>query len=107
MTFLFILFTTLFADANAQYAEGNYAEAAIQYEQILAELPSTSVADLPSDYAVVYYNLGNAYFKQGELAQSILAYERALRLQPSFKDAKHNLLNDTTKIINQLENSKL
>ena len=63
MKFLFIILTTLFVDANAQYAEGNYAEAAIQYEQILTEQPS----------AEVYYNLGNAYFKQGELAQSILA----------------------------------
>ena len=106
MTFLFILFTTLFADANAQYAEGNYAEAAIQYEQILADLPSTSVADLPSDYAVVYYNLGNAYFKQGELAQSILAYERALRLQPSFKDAKHNLLFAQSRIIDNIEDTQ-
>ena len=106
MTFLFILFTTLFADANAQYAEGNYAEAAIQYEQILAELPSTSVANLPSDYAVVYYNLGNAYFKQGELAQSILAYERALRLQPSFKDAKHNLLFAQSHIIDNIEDTQ-
>lgn len=106
MTFLFILFTTLFADANAQYAEGNYAEAAIQYEQILAELPSTNVADLPSDYAVVYYNLGNAYFKQGELAQSILAYERALRLKPSFKDAKHNLLFAQSHIIDNIEDTQ-
>ena len=106
MTFLFILFTTLFADANAQYAEGNYAEAAIQYEQILADLPSTNVADLPSDYAVVYYNLGNAYFKQGELAQSILAYERALRLKPSFKDAKHNLLFAQSRIIDNIEDTQ-
>ena len=81
MKFLFILLTTLFADANAQYAEGNYAEAIVQYEQILTEQQAPEV----------YYNLGNAYFKQGELAQSILAYERALRLKPSYKDAKHNL----------------
>ena len=39
----------------------------------------------------VYYNLGNAQFKQGELAQSILAYERALRLRPNYPDAKYNL----------------
>ena len=90
MKLLLIILTTLFADANAQYAEGNYAEAAAAYEQVLAELPTNSLAELPSDYAVVYYNLGNSYFKQGELAQSILAYERALRLEPSMKDAKRS-----------------
>lgn len=96
MKLLLIIFTTLFADANAQYAEGNYAEAAAQYEQILAEQPS----------AEVYYNLGNAYFKQGELAQSILAYERALRLKPSMKDAKHNLEFAQSRIIDNIEDTQ-
>lgn len=96
MKLLLILLTTLFADANAQYAEGNYAEAATQYEQILQEQPT----------AEVYYNLGNAYFKQGELAQSILAYERALRLKPSFKDAKHNLQFAQSRIIDNIEDTQ-
>ena len=96
MKLLLILLTTFFADANAQYAEGNYAEAATQYEQILQEQPT----------AEVYYNLGNAYFKQGELAQSILAYERALRLKPSFKDAKHNLQFAQSRIIDNIEDTQ-
>ncbi|MBO4986921.1 MAG: tetratricopeptide repeat protein [Paludibacteraceae bacterium] len=96
MKLLLILLTTLFADANAQYAEGNYAEAATQYEQILQEQPTPEV----------YYNLGNAYFKQGELAQSILAYERALRLKPSFKDAKHNLQFAQSRIIDNIEDTQ-
>ena len=106
MKLLFIILTTRFADANIQYAEGNYAQAATQYEQILANLPSTDVADLPSDYAVVYYNLGNAYFKQGELAQAILAYERALRLQPSLQDAKHNLQFAQSRIIDNIQDTQ-
>lgn len=96
MKLLVIFLTTLFAQANAQYAEGNYAEAAVQYEQILAEQPS----------AEVYYNLGNAYFKQGELAQSILAYERALRLKPSYKDAKHNLQFAQSRIVDNIEDTQ-
>ncbi len=96
MKLLLILLTTLFADANTQYAEGNYAEAATQYEQILQEQPTPEV----------YYNLGNAYFKQGELAQSILAYERALRLKPSFKDAKHNLQFAQSRIIDNIEDTQ-
>lgn len=67
--------------ANIAYADGRYEEAAAGYEALLAESPN----------ATLYYNLGNARFKQGELAQAILNYERALRLNPNHKDAKYNL----------------
>ena len=78
---LHIFAQSAFDEANATYAEGRYGEAAAMYQSLLDEQPD----------AQVYYNLGNAYFKQGELAQSILAYERALRLNPNDKDAKYNL----------------
>jgi len=81
MKILAILMATLFAQANEQYAAGNYAEAAAIYSQIVTEQPSS----------VAYYNLGNAYFKQGELSQSILAYERCIRLDPRNQDARFNL----------------
>ena len=96
MKLLFIFLYLLFSQANAQYAEGNYAEAAAQYEQVIAEQPS----------AEAYYNLGNAYFKQGELAQAILAYERALRIEPSYKDAKHNLLFAQSRIVDNIEDTQ-
>ena len=67
--------------ANAAYADGRYEEAAAGYEALIAETPD----------ATLYYNLGNARFKQGELAQAILSYERALRLDPNHKDAQYNL----------------
>lgn len=96
MKLLLIFLTSLFAQANAQYAEGNYAEAAAQYQELLAQQPS----------AQVYYNLGNAYFKQGELSQSILAYERALRLKPNFKEAKHNLQFAQMQIVDNIEDTQ-
>ena len=96
MKLLLIFLTSLFAQANAQYAEGNYEQAAEQYQQVLAEDPS----------AEVYYNLGNAYFKQGELAQSILAYDLALRLKPSIKDAKHNLQFAQSRIIDNIDDTQ-
>ena len=95
MNLLFIFLSTLFVDANALYAEGNYAEAAAVYEQVVVDQPS----------AEVYYNLGNAYFKQGELAQSILAYERALRLKPSYKDAQYNLHFAQSRIVDNIEDT--
>ena len=93
MNILLIFLTSLFLNGNTHYAEGNYAEAVVQYQQLIEQQPS----------AEAYYNLGNAYFKQGELAQSILAYERALRLRPSYKDAQHNLQFAQTKIVDNIE----
>ena len=40
----------------------------------------------------LYYNIGNCYYKLGNcLGQSILYYERALKLDPSYEDAQVNL----------------
>jgi len=40
---------------------------------------------------VLYYNLGNAYYKAEQTPQAILAYERALLLNPADRDARFNL----------------
>jgi tetratricopeptide (TPR) repeat protein len=95
MNILVILLSTLFLQANVEYAEGNYAQAAQTYQEILQDSPC----------AEVYYNLVNAHFKQGELAQAILAYERALRLQPSMKDAKYNLQFAQSCIVDNIEDT--
>lgn len=39
----------------------------------------------------VYYNLGNAYFRNDNLGKAVVAYERALRVDPTNEDARHNL----------------
>ncbi|MBR0531099.1 MAG: tetratricopeptide repeat protein [Bacteroidales bacterium] len=39
----------------------------------------------------LYCNIGDAYFKQGNYPKAILNYERALKLDPSFSDARYNL----------------
>lgn len=39
----------------------------------------------------LYYNIGNAYFKAGDVSRAILYYERAKRLDPSNEDVSHNL----------------
>ncbi|MCR5560341.1 MAG: BatD family protein [Bacteroidales bacterium] len=39
----------------------------------------------------LYTNTGNAFFKTDDYARAVLWYERALRLDPSFADARHNL----------------
>ena len=88
-----LLAQSTFELANTAYAEGRYEEAATTYESLLAEGPN----------ATLYYNLGNARFKQGELAQAILNYERALRLKPNYKDAQYNLAFAQSRITDNIE----
>ena len=71
----------LWNSANAAYNEGNFEKAATEYEQILLQ-------NLHS--AALYYNLANAYFKQGELGKALLNYNRASRIAPSDEDIRHN-----------------
>jgi tetratricopeptide (TPR) repeat protein len=68
--------------ANDSYVKGQYTEAAKEYEKILS---TEGVAP------ELYFNLGNAYYKSNEIGRSILNYERALRLNPLFEDARFNL----------------
>jgi tetratricopeptide (TPR) repeat protein len=73
---------TLWNSANNRYSAGDYREAAQLYEQILNE---------HGESAEIYYNLGNACFKQHLLGAAHLNYERARRLDPANPDILHNL----------------
>jgi len=101
MKLLLIFLVALFSEANQQYSDGNYAQAAQMYQELIAE--QSCINDLTPE---LYYNLGNAYFKQGEIAQSILAYERCLRLDPRNKDAKYNLAFAQSRIIDNIEDNQ-
>ena len=51
----------------------------------------------------VYYNLGNSYYKIGEIAKAVLNYERALLLQPGNADIRANLEVARAKTIDKVE----
>lgn len=70
------------AAANNLYDAGHYAEAAQIYEQLVGQGARDSV---------LFYNLGNTYFQQGDLARAIPAYELAAQLAPRDPDIRHNL----------------
>lgn len=71
-----------FARAERLYQEQRYQDAAEVYETMLA----AGIED-----GTLYYNLGNAYFKAGEIGLAILSYERALVLMPGDEDTRMNL----------------
>ncbi len=68
--------------ASAAYAKGDYKSAITQYEQVLAAGKHSEA---------LYYNLGNCYFKNGDLGKAILNFERVLLLDANDKDALNNL----------------
>ena len=73
---------TLAREGDSSYREGDYAGAIECYETALATGRGA---------AEVYYNLGNAYYRDNQIGRAILNYERALRLRPGMKDARANL----------------
>ena len=73
---------TLFNRANELYKNGQFAQSIEVYNQILAS--GYESGDL-------YYNLGNAEFRNGSLGNAILNYERALRLSPNDDDIRNSL----------------
>lgn len=80
--------------ANDAYAAGNYEEAIQIYENITQSGYESST---------LYFNLGNAYYRTGKLAPSILNYERALRLDADNVDAQHNLEFVRQKTVDKIE----
>ncbi|MEJ2204293.1 MAG: tetratricopeptide repeat protein [Gemmatimonadota bacterium] len=72
----------IFQQGNQLYQSGDYAAAVEAYEAILAS---------GFESHELHYNLGNAYFKVGDLGRAILSWERALELEPGDVDTLANL----------------
>lgn len=73
---------SLWTAGTAAYADGDWDGAVGAW---------TSVEALGLEAPELYYNIGNAYFKDSDYAHAILYYERALKLDPSYSDARFNL----------------
>jgi len=74
--------STLFSQAKQQYNQGNYEQAINDYQQIIRQ----GVESAP-----LHFNMGNAYFKAGEIGEAILHYEKAAKLAPRDQDIQYNL----------------
>ena len=73
---------TQFLKANEFYKKANYKEAAAIYQQM---------ANGGYQSSPLYYNLGNAYYKTGDIALAILYYEKAKKLNPGDEDINSNI----------------
>ncbi len=83
-----------FTKANELYRGGKYSDAIHAYEEIVSN---------GYESPALYFNLGNAYYKTGEIPAAILNYERARRLSPADEDVLHNLRLANLRIIDKIE----
>jgi tetratricopeptide (TPR) repeat protein len=74
--------TSLFAEGNTFYKEGNYPRAVGVYLAIEEQ-------GLESDD--LYFNIANCYYKMDKVAPAIYYYEKTLKVNPNYTDAKSNL----------------
>ncbi len=85
---------SLFSRANEAYQNSDFATAIHYY---------TEIVNQGNEGAILFYNLGNSYYKNGENAKAILWYERALRLAPQNEDIQHNLLFVNQTLIDKID----
>ena len=76
------LLPSVFDRANASYESGDFTGAEALYRRIL---------DSGVDNGVVFYNLGNACFKQRKIGQAIYYWEKARQILPHDADTRANL----------------
>lgn len=74
--------TGAFDAANKLYEHGEFAQAATAYEKMVQSGQAS---------AALYFNLGNAFFKAGQMGRAIAAYRQAEQLSPRDPDLRANL----------------
>ena len=75
------------------YADARYTDAITIYESVLAKQGAS---------LSLYYNLGNAYYRNNQPGKAILNYERALRIDANDEDAKANLEFVQSRIVDKI-----
>lgn len=92
--FLLAATTALAAPDGGTRFERTFADAAKAYDE--NRLPDAiagwqALADEGQALPEVLFNLGNAYYRHGDLGEAILAYRKAQRLAPRDPDVRANL----------------
>ncbi|MCX6224313.1 MAG: tetratricopeptide repeat protein [Bacteroidia bacterium] len=72
----------VFDKANQLYLNGDYSSAREEYQKII---------NSGFESVELYYNLGNTFYKLGQIPSAILYYEKALILDPKDVDIRFNL----------------
>src|SRR5438552_6079456 len=84
----------MFAEANRLYQNGDFSGAEILYKRLI---------EAHIDSGVLYYNLGNACFKQKKLGEAIYFWERARRKLPGDPEIRENLELANLLVVDRIE----
>ncbi len=84
----------LFFKGNDLYAKGQYREALATYQQLI---------DQGYQSAAIYFNMGNASYKNDDIASAVLYYEKAHKLAPGDDDINYNLKYVNLKTTDKIE----
>ena len=87
-----------FDKGNRLYRDNDFSGAITVYQGILSA---------GYESGELYYNLGNAYFKNGNLGLAILHFEKALKLTPRDEDLRSNLEMARLRVADQVEAPRL
>ncbi len=87
-------YLALLDSATNNYTGKNYSEALRQY---------TLVTSYGYESPEIWYNMGNCAYRLNSLAESILFYEKSLKLDPGFEDAQYNLRVVNSKILDKID----
>ena len=84
----------VYKQANEQYKKGQYQQAIKLYSQILNGGYQSEA---------VFFNLGDAYFKSGDVPSALLYYEKAHKLAPGDDDLNFNIYFANSKTTDKVE----
>jgi tetratricopeptide (TPR) repeat protein len=72
----------LMKSAEQSYQKNDFQNAVELYKKVVAQ---------GFESGALYYNLGNSYFKTGQIGYAIYYYEKGLKLEPNDEDLEYNL----------------
>lgn len=101
MLMLGISFSASAQRADTLWYDGVNAYEQAAYDQAISAWDALLNSGVSSEE--VYYNLGNAHYKNGDVARAVLNYERALKLNPSYESARVNLEFVSDELQDQIE----
>jgi hypothetical protein len=84
----------LLDSANNEYAKNKFDNAISYYNKILKNGYESSE---------IYYNIGNAHYKEKRYALAILNYEKAKKISPTDDDIQYNLKLANAKLVDKIE----
>jgi tetratricopeptide (TPR) repeat protein len=85
---------SLLVTANNAYNQGLYDSAINTYNKVISD---------GIESGELYYNMGNAYYKNNDVASAILYFEKAKKLLPNDEDIQYNLNIANSMIVDKIE----